>query len=378
MADTTGKTITCKAAVAWGVNKPLIIETVDVAPPKAGEARIKMICTSICHSDAHNIWREEGKKTFPIVLGHEGAGVVESIGEGVTTLKPGDHVIPIFLPNCGECKPCKSQDSNMCQKFDLTVFGHVMRDGTTRITLKDGRSVLQMAATGTFSEYTVINEIQLAKIDKAAPMEKVCLIGCGFSTGYGAALNTAKVKPGSSCAIWGMGGIGLSAAMGCKANGATKIIGVDINDDKKTKALEVGCTDFVNPTKHEKAVELVLGEMTGGGCDYTFECIGNNRTMSAALKSARPGGGLAVILGVTEVGSTAAIGAWDLVAGRTLTGCFFGGYKGRESIPRLVNEFQAGKITLDPLITHQLKLEEINTGFDMLKEGKCIRTLVTL
>ncbi|RMC13770.1 hypothetical protein DUI87_08852 [Hirundo rustica rustica] len=270
--------IKCKAAVLWEANKPLSIEEVEVAPPKEHEVRIKIMATGICRSDDHVITGAL-VMPFPIILGHEAAGVVESVGKGVTSVKPGDKVIPLFVPQCGECQSCVNTKGNLCSKTDLGLHPGLMPDGTTRFTCK-GKAIYHFLGTSTFTEYTVVHESAVAKIDSAAPLEKVCLIGCGFSTGYGAALKTAKVEPGSTCAVFGLGGVGLSVVMGCKAAGASRIIGVDINSDKFAKAKELGATDCINPKDFNKPIHEVLMEMTGGGVDYSFEVIGRTDTMA--------------------------------------------------------------------------------------------------
>ncbi|XP_034970084.1 alcohol dehydrogenase 1A [Zootoca vivipara] len=374
--STAGKVIKCKAAVAWEVKKPLSIEQVEVAPPKAHEVRIKILATGICRSDDHVI-SGAFAMPFPIILGHEAAGVVESVGEGVTCVKPGDKVIPLFVPQCGKCTSCQSTRGNLCSENDLSEARGLMLDGTSRFTCK-GKKLHNFISTSTFTEYTVVHENAVVKIDDAAPLEKVCLIGCGFSTGYGAAVQTAKVEPGSTCAVFGLGGVGLSAVMGCKAAGASRIIGVDINKDKFPKAKEMGATECVNPLDFKKPINEVLFDLTDGeGVDYSFEVIGRVDTMSAALASCHSNYGTSVIVGVPPSTSTIAVDPMLLFTGRTWKGSVFGGWKSKDSVPRLVSDFLGKKFILDPLITHTLPFEKINEGFELLRAGKSIRTVLT-
>ncbi|XP_042326689.1 alcohol dehydrogenase 1A isoform X2 [Sceloporus undulatus] len=322
--STAGKVIKCKAAIAWEIKKPLSIEQIEVAPPKAHEVRIKILATGICRSDDHVI---SGAFTMPLpmVLGHEAAGVVESVGEGVTCVKPGDKVIPLFVPQCGNCSACRSTKGNLCTANDLSAGLGLMPDGTCRFTCK-GKSLHHFISTSTFTEYTVVHENAVVKIDDAAPLEKVCLVGCGFSTGYGAVVQTAKVEPGSTCAVFGLGGVGLSAVMGCKAAGASRIIGVDINKDKFAKAKELGATECVNPLDFKKPINEVLFDLTGGeGVDYSFEVIGRIDTMTAALASCHNNYGTSVIVGVPPSAAQINIDPMLLFTGRTWKGSVFGG-----------------------------------------------------
>lgn len=375
MSDTTGKPISCRAAVAWEAGKPLTIETVEVAPPKAGEVRIKIIATGVCHTDSHTLSGNDSEGKFPVILGHEGGGTVESVGEGVTRVKPGDHVIPLYIPQCGECKFCKSPKTNLCSTIRSTQGQGVMPDGTSRFTCK-GQTVYHFMGTSTFSEYTVVAEISVCKVDDNAPLEKVCLLGCGISTGYGAALNTAKVEAGSTTAVWGLGAVGLATVMGCKTAGASRIIGIDINPDKFPVAKEFGCTEFVNPKDHEKPIQQVLIEMTDGGLDYTFECIGNVKTMRAALEACHKGWGTSVIIGVAGAGQEISTRPFQLVTGRVWKGTAFGGWKSCDSVPKLVEDYLAGKIKVDEFITHTMPLDKINEAFDLMHAGKSIRAVV--
>lgn len=373
--STAGKAIKCKAAVCLEVKKPLSIVEVEVAPPKAHEVRIKILATGICRSDDHVI---SGSlySPLPCVLGHEATGVVESVGEGVTSVKPGDKVIPLFVPQCGKCSTCLHPKANICSQSDTLSATGLMSDGTSRFTY-NGKPLYHFTGTSTFSEYTVLHENSVVKIDPAAPPEKVCLIGCGFSTGYGAALKTAQVERGSTCAVFGLGGVGLSVVMGCKAAGASRIIGVDINKDKFAKAKELGVTDCVNPKDYDKPIQDVITEMTKGGVDYSFEVIGRIDTMTAALASCQMNYGTSVIVGVAPSASEITFHPMLLFTGRTWKGSLFGGWKSKEAVPQLVSDFMAKKITLDPLITHTLPFEKINEGFDMLRSGVSIRTVLT-
>lgn len=375
MSDTTGKPISCRAAVAWEAGKPLTIETVEVAPPKAGEVRIKIIATGVCHTDSHTLSGNDSEGKFPVILGHEGGGTVESVGEGVTRVKPGDHVIPLYIPQCGKCKFCKSPKTNLCSTIRSTQGQGVMPDGTSRFTCK-GQTVYHFMGTSTFSEYTVVAEISVCKVDDNAPLEKVCLLGCGISTGYGAALNTAKVEAGSTTAVWGLGAVGLATVMGCKTAGASRIIGIDINPDKFPVAKEFGCTEFVNPKDHEKPIQQVLIEMTDGGLDYTFECIGNVKTMRAALEACHKGWGTSVIIGVAGAGQEISTRPFQLVTGRVWKGTAFGGWKSCDSVPKLVEDYLAGKLKVDEFITHTMPLDKINEAFDLMHAGKSIRAVV--
>ncbi|NXA54436.1 ADH1 dehydrogenase, partial [Nothocercus julius] len=360
--------IKCKAAVLWELNKPFSIEEVEVAPPKAQEVRIKILATGICRSDDHAI-NGALVMPFPIILGHEAAGVVESVGEGVTSVQPGDKVIPLFVPQCGECRTCISTKGNLCSKSDIGAPSGLMADGTTRFTCK-GKAIHHFIGTSTFTEYTVVHETAVAKIPAAAPLEKVCLIGCGFSTGYGAAVQTAKVEPGSTCAVFGLGGVGLSVIMGCKAAGASRIIAVDINKDKFAKAKELGATDCVNPKDFTKPIHEVLMEMTGLGVDYSFEVIGYTETMTAALASCHFNYGVSIIVGVPPAAKKITFDPMLLFSGRTWKGSVFGGWKSKDAVPKLVADYMAKKFVLDPLITHTLPFDKINEGFDLLRKGK--------
>jgi len=376
MADTCGKIITCKAAVAWEAKKPLSIETIEVDPPKAGEVRLKVLANGLCHTDVYTLSGADPEGLFPCILGHEGGCIVESIGEGVTSVSPGDHVVPLYIPQCYECKFCKSNKTNLCSKIRGTQGKGLMPDGTVRFHC-NGKDLYHFMGVSTFSEYTVCAEISVAKVDEKAPLEKVCLLGCGISTGYGAALNTAKVEEGSTCAVWGVGAVGLAVIMGCKEVGASRIIAVDINDGKEKIARDFGATEFVNPKKYEKKISEVLAEMTDGGLDYTFECVGNVHTMRAALESCHKGWGVSTIIGVAGSGQEISTRPFQLVTGRVWKGTAFGGWKSRDSVPMLVQSYMSGKIKLDEFVTHNYTLNEVNDALEALHGGECIRAIIS-
>uniref|UniRef100_A0A3Q3JIA2 Enoyl reductase (ER) domain-containing protein n=1 Tax=Monopterus albus TaxID=43700 RepID=A0A3Q3JIA2_MONAL len=373
---TTGKVIRCKAAVAWEPNKPLVIEEIEVAPPQANEVRIKIVATGLCHTDLYHLFEGMHKDGFPAVLGHEGAGIVESVGPGVTEFQPGDKVIPLFLSQCRECRFCKSPKTNQCEKGWAVDRYDVMALEDTRFTCK-GKKVLQFLGTSTFSEYTVVNQIAVAKIDPTAPLDKVCLLGCGICTGYGAAVNTAKVEPGSTCAVFGLGAVGLAAVMGCKAAGAKKIIAVDINPEKFEKAKVFGATDFVNPKDHDKPISQVLAEMTNGGVDYSLECTGNVGVMRSALESCIQAWGVSVIVGWTELHDVATRPV-QLIAGRTWKGSIFGGFKSKDGVSEMVKAYLDKKVKVDEFITHNMTLDQINDAIELMKHSKCIRTVLNI
>ncbi|XP_038167916.1 alcohol dehydrogenase 1-like [Arvicola amphibius] len=373
--STAGKVIKCKAAVLWETKKPFSIEDIEVAPPKAHEVRIKMVATGVCRSDDHAISGSIATP-FPVILGHEGAGIVESVGEGVTSVKPGDKVIPLFSPQCGKCRICKHPESNFCMKNELAQPRGTLLDGTTRFTCK-GKSIYNFTNTSTFSQYTVVDEMAVAKIDGASPLDKVCLIGCGFSTGYGSAVKVAKVTPGSTCAVFGLGGVGLSVIIGCKTAGAARIIAVDINKDKFKKAKELGATECINPLDYSKPIHEVIQEMTDGGVDFSFEVIGRLDTMMSSLLSSHAACGVSVVVGVPPNSQSLSVNPLLLLLGRTWKGAIFGGYKSKDSVPKLVADFMANKFPLEPLITHVLPFEKINEAFELLRSGKSIRTVLT-
>jgi S-(hydroxymethyl)glutathione dehydrogenase/alcohol dehydrogenase len=372
MTDTFIKS---RAAIAWGPKQPLSIEEVDVMMPRQGEVLVKIVASGVCHTDAFTLSGEDPEGVFPAILGHEGGGIVEAIGEGVTSVAVGDHVIPLYTPECGECKFCTSGKTNLCQKIRATQGKGLMPDGTTRF-YKDGKPIYHYMGTSTFSEYTVLPEISLAKVNKAAPLEEVCLLGCGVTTGMGAVLNTAKVKAGDTVAIFGLGGIGLSAIIGATMVGASRIIGIDINESKFELAKKLGATDCINPKNFDKPIQEVIVEMTDGGVDFSFECIGNVDVMRSALECCHKGWGESVIIGVAGAGQEISTRPFQLVTGRVWRGTAFGGVKGRSQLPGIVEQYLAGEFKLNDFITHTMPLDEINTAFDLMHEGKSIRSVI--
>ncbi|BEE06763.1 S-(hydroxymethyl)glutathione dehydrogenase/class III alcohol dehydrogenase [Aeromonas veronii] len=369
------QSIKCKAAIAWGPGQPLSIEEVEVMPPQAGEVRVRIVATGVCHTDAFTLSGEDPEGVFPCILGHEGGGIVESVGEGVTSVKVGDHVIPLYTPECGECKFCKSGKTNLCQKIRATQGKGLMPDGTTRFS-KDGQPIYHYMGTSTFSEYTVLPEISIAKVDPAAPLEEVCLLGCGVTTGIGAVMNTAKVKEGESVAIFGLGGIGLSAVIGARLAKAGRIIAIDINESKFELARKLGATDCINPNDYDKPIQEVIVELTDGGVDFSFECIGNVKVMRAALECCHKGWGESVIIGVAGAGQEISTRPFQLVTGRVWRGSAFGGVRGRSELPSYVQRYMQGEFRLDDFITHTMPLEQINEAFDLMHQGKSIRTVI--
>ena len=367
--------IKSRAAVAFAPNEPLKIVEVDVAPPKAGEVLVRIVATGVCHTDAYTLSGQDSEGVFPCILGHEGGGIVEAVGEGVTSLAVGDHVIPLYTAECGECKFCKSNKTNLCSSVRATQGKGLMPDGTSRFSY-NGEPIYHYMGCSTFSEYTVLPEVSLAKIPKEAPLEKVCLLGCGVTTGIGAVLNTAKVTEGSTVAIFGLGGIGLAAIIGAKMAKASRIIGIDINPAKEAVARELGITDFVNPKDHSKPIQEVIVEMTDGGVDYSFECIGSVQLMRAALECCHKGWGESVIIGVAGAGQEISTRPFQLVTGRVWRGTAFGGVKGRSELPGIVEDYLAGKFALSDFITHTMPLGDINTAFDLMHEGKSIRSVI--
>ena len=371
----SAQTITCKAAIAWEAGKPLSIEDVQVAPPKAGEVRVRIVATGVCHTDAFTLSGEDPEGIFPAILGHEGGGIVESIGEGVTSVAVGDHVIPLYTPECGECKFCKSGKTNLCQKIRVTQGKGLMPDGTTRFS-QNGKPIYHYMGCSTFSEYTVLPEISLAKINKSAPLEEVCLLGCGVTTGMGATVNAAKVQKGDSVAVFGLGGIGLSAIIGAQMAGAGRIVAIDLNEKKFDLAKQLGATDCINPKDHDKPIQEVIVELTDGGVDWSFECIGNVNVMRSALECCHKGWGESVIIGVAGAGQEISTRPFQLVTGRVWRGTAFGGVKGRSQLPDYVERYLAGEFKLSDFITHTMKLEDINEAFDLMHEGESIRSVI--
>jgi len=381
-ADTVGKTITCKAAVAWAAGEDLTIETIEVAPPKAHEVRIEIYYTGVCHTDAYTLSGKDPEGAFPIVLGHEGAGIVESVGEGVTSVKPGDTVVALYTPECKECKFCKSGKTNLCGAIRATQGKGVMPDGTPRFKCK-GKELLHFMGTSTFSQYTVVADISVVAITDKAPMDRTCLLGCGITTGYGAAVNTAGrggVEADSNVAIFGAGCVGLSVIQGCVKNKAGKIIVVDVNDSKEEWAKKFGATHFVNPMKlsQGQSIQEKLIEMTDGGCDYTFDCTGNVHVMRSALEACHKGWGESIIIGVAAAGQEISTRPFQLVTGRVWKGCAFGGIKGRTQMGGLVADYMEGRLKVDEFITHRQNLLGINQAFGDMKKGDCIRCVVDM
>ncbi|KAG9154350.1 hypothetical protein Leryth_000786 [Lithospermum erythrorhizon] len=420
--STEGQVIICKAAVAWEPNKPLVIEDVEVAPPQAGEVRIKILYTALCHTDAYTwsgkrirssagsfifyteyiyavlaanlkfcSWFKDPEGLFPCVLGHEAAGIVlffilfsisctivESVGEGVTDVKPGDHVIPCYQAECKECKFCKSGKTNLCGKVRAaTGVGVMMTDRKSRFSVK-GKPIYHFMGTSTFSQYTVVHDVSVAKIDPQAPLDKVCLLGCGVPTGLGAVWNTAKVESGSIVAVFGLGTVGLAVAEGAKAAGASRIIGIDIDIKKFERAKNFGVTEFINPKDHDKPIQQVIVDLTDGGVDYSFECIGNVSVMRAALECCHKGWGTSVIVGVAASGQEISTRPFQLVTGRVWKGTAFGGFKSRSQVPWLVEKYMKKEIKVDEYITHNQTLFDINKAFELMHDGGCLRVVLDM
>ncbi len=364
-----------RAAVAWEAGKPLEIETVDVEAPREGEVLVQIVATGVCHTDAFTLSGADPEGIFPSILGHEGGGVVVETGAGVTTLKEGDHVIPLYTAECGECNFCTSGKTNLCQKVRVTQGQGLMPDGSSRFSV-NGKPVYHYMGTSTFSEYTVVPEISLAKISPEAPLDKVCLLGCGITTGIGAVLNTAKVEPGATVAIFGLGGIGLSVIQGAVMAQAKRIIVIDINPDKFEMAKQLGATDCVNPKNHSAPIQEVIVEMTDGGVDYSFECVGNVELMRSALECCHKGWGESVIIGVAGAGQEISTRPFQLVTGRVWRGSAFGGVKGRSELPGIVEQYLNGDFGLQEFITHTMGLGDINNAFDLMHKGESIRSVV--
>jgi S-(hydroxymethyl)glutathione dehydrogenase/alcohol dehydrogenase len=363
-----------RAAVAWSAGQPLAIEELELDGPRAGEVLVEIRATGICHTDWYTLSGADPEGLFPAVLGHEGAGIVVDVGPGVTTLKPGDHVIPLYTPECRSCKFCLSRKTNLCQLIRGTQGKGLMPDGSTRFSL-DGKPVLHYMGCSTFSNYIVAPEIAMAKIRADAPFEKVCYIGCGVTTGIGAVIFTAKVEAGANVAVFGLGGIGLNVIQGARMVGAGKIIGIDVNPAREAMARKFGMTHFLDPRQQPNVVDAIV-QLTDGGADYSFECIGNTSTMRQALECCHKGWGQSVIIGVAEAGKEIATRPFQLVTGRVWKGTAFGGARGRTDVPKIVDWYMDGRINIDDLITHQLRLEDINEGFELMKSGKSIRSVV--
>lgn len=363
-----------RAAVAWQAGQPLTIEEVDLAGPRTGEVLVEIKATGICHTDYYTLSGADPEGLFPAILGHEGAGIVVETGADVKSLRPGDHVIPLYTPECRECKFCLSRKTNLCQAIRATQGRGLMPDGTSRFSL-DGKAIMHYMGTSTFSNYIVVPEIALAKIREDAPFDKACYIGCGVTTGIGAVLFTAKVEVGANVAVFGLGGIGLNVIQGARMAGADKIIGIDLNPEREALGRQFGMTHFIDPSQMENVVDAVI-QLTDGGADYSFECIGNTTVMRQALECTHKGWGRSIIIGVAKAGAEISTRPFQLVTGRKWEGSAFGGARGRSDVPRIVDWYMDGKISIDPLITHTLKLEEINEGFKLMEAGESIRSVV--
>ena len=364
-----------RAAVAHEAGKPLTIETVSLAGPKSGEVLVEIRATGVCHTDEFTLSGADPEGLFPAILGHEGAGVVVEVGAGVTSVKPGDHVIPLYTPECRQCEYCLSGKTNLCQAIRETQGRGVMPDGTSRFSIGED-PLYHYMGTSTFSNHTVLPEIAVAKVREDAPFDKICYIGCGVTTGIGAVINTAKVEPGSNCVVFGLGGIGLNVIQGLRLVGADIIAGVDLNPAKRPLAERFGMTHFVNPKEVEGDLVPYLVDLTGGGADYTFECIGNVDVMRQALECCHKGWGESIVIGVAGAGQEIATRPFQLVTGRVWRGTAFGGAKGRTEVPKIVDWYMDGKINIDDLITHTLPLEDINKAFDLMHAGESIRSVV--
>lgn len=364
-----------RAAIALKAGAPLIIDEVELSGPRAGEVLVEIKATGVCHTDAFTLSGNDPEGAFPAILGHEGAGIVLEIGPGVTSLEVGDHVIPLYTPECRECDYCLHPKTNLCQAIRSTQGQGLMPDGTSRFSYK-GEQVLHYMGTSTFANHTVLPEIALAKVRKDAPFDKICYIGCGVTTGLGAVMFTAKVEPNTTCVVFGLGGIGLNVLQGLKMVGARRIIGVDMNPDKEAVARQFGMTEFINPRDVKGDLAGHIVELTGGGADYSFECIGNTQVMRAALECTHKGWGESIIIGVAGAGEEISTRPFQLVTGRTWRGSAFGGARGRTDVPKIVDMYMEGRINIDDLITHTLPLEKINDAFDLMHEGKSIRSVV--
>tara|TARA_B100001250_G_scaffold335068_1_gene301183 strand:+ start:481 stop:1590 length:1110 start_codon:yes stop_codon:yes gene_type:complete len=364
-----------RAAVAWEAGKPLEIMEINLEGPHDGEVLIRNVATGVCHTDAYTLSGSDPEGIFPSILGHEGGSVVEEIGSGVSSVSVGDHVIPLYTPECKKCKFCTSGKTNLCQSIRATQGQGLMPDGTSRFS-SEGKTVFHYMGTSTFSEYTVIPEIALAKINSEAPLEKVCLLGCGITTGIGAVINTAKVEAGSVVAIFGLGGVGLGAIQGAVMAGASRIVAIDVNEEKEEFARSLGATDFINPKDHDSLIQEVVVDLTDGGVDYSFECVGNVDLMRSALECCHKGWGESVIIGVAGAGQEISTRPFQLVTGRVWKGSAFGGVKGRSQLPGYVEKYLRGELKVDEFITYTMPLEEINQAFDLMHEGKSIRSVI--
>lgn len=363
-----------KAAVAWQANAPLTIEEVDLQGPQAGEVLIEIKATGICHTDYYTLSGADPEGLFPAILGHEGAGIVVDVGAGVTSLRQGDHVIPLYTPECRQCKFCLSRKTNLCQAIRSTQGRGLMPDATSRFSM-DGKPLFHYMGTSTFSNYIVVPEIAVAKVRSDAPFDKICYIGCGVTTGVGAVIFTAKVEAGANVVVFGLGGIGLNVIQAAKMVGANKIIGVDLNPKREAMARQFGMTDFINPSQIENVVDHII-QLTDGGADYSFECVGNTKLMRQALECCHKGWGKSIIIGVAEAGAEINTRPFQLVTGREWKGSAFGGARGRTDVPKIVDWYMEGKLNINDLITHRLSLDRINEGFDLMKNGESIRSVV--
>lgn len=381
MSDTAGKVIKCRAAIAWEPNKPLSIEEIEVDPPQKGEVRIKVLYGALCHTDTFALTGRDPDCSFPVILGHEAAGVVESIGEGVTSVAPGDHVVPCFVPQCNECDYCKNPDTNLCTRIHYFIGSkksQLQADGTSRFRCK-GQEILHFMGCSTFSEYTVCDDVSVAKVNPSAPLDKVCLLGCGINTGYGAPLNTCKVKPGSVCAVWGLGAVGLAAIMGCKYAGAKTIVGIDLLPEKFEFAKVFGATEFVCPktdVPEGKTLQEFLKEKYNGGFDFTFEATGNIHAMRQAFESTQKAWGQSCILGVSD--KEVCTHPAELILGRTWKGSTYGGWKSRDAIPMLTERYLRGEMKLDEFVSGRCDLADINQVFDNMSRGQGMRYVMTM
>ena len=365
-----------RAAIAHQAQAPLSVETVTLEGPRAGEVLVEIKATGVCHTDAYTLSGADPEGLFPAIMGHEGAGVVVEVGAGVTSLKPGDHVIPLYIPECRQCEYCLNPKTNLCQAVRATQGKGLMPDGSSRFKLGND-TIFHYMGTSTFANYTVVPEIALAKVREDAPFDKICYIGCGVTTGIGAVINTAKVEAGANVVVFGLGGIGLNIIQGCKLVGANRIVGVDINPDKRAMAERFGMTHFVNPKEVEGDLVPYLVDLTKGGADYSFECIGRTDTMRQALECCHKGWGESIIVGVAGAGQEIATRPFQLVTGRVWRGTAFGGARGRTDVPKIVDWYMEGKIQIDPLITHTMPLDKINDAFDLMHKGESIRTVIT-
>ena len=364
-----------RAAIARAAGEPLEIAEIDVEGPREGEVLVRIVATGVCHTDAYTLSGDDPEGLFPAILGHEGGGIVEEVGPGVTSVSVGDHVIPLYTPECRECDFCTSGKTNLCQKIRVTQGQGLMPDGTSRFS-ENGKPLHHYMGTSTFSEYTVLPEIALAKISKDAPLDKVCLLGCGITTGIGAVSNTAKVEPEATVAVFGLGGIGLSVIQGAVMAQASKILAIDVNPDKFEMAKSLGATDFVNPKDYDKPIQEVIVDLTNGGVDYSFECVGSVDLMRSALECCHKGWGESVIIGVAGAGQEISTRPFQLVTGRVWRGTAFGGVRGRTELPGYVDRYMDGEIQIDPMVTHDMPLDDINKAFDLMHEGKSIRSVI--